>query len=1210
MYGVWDYENNTWSQDEYRLVEMIDDILFKAAEEETLPSTVMTMASSATGMYKRFRSYTETLRDNYRLLDNDLTFAGQETTRGDFRSKSLNYELSAGDHSSWDELVGTLYSDEERRKLEWAIGSIVAGDSKTIEKFLVLYGSPGSGKGTVLKIISWLFEGYTATFDAKSLGRVSSQFATESFKHNPLVAIQFDGDLSRIEDNTLLNTIISHEPIVINEKHKALYSDKINAMLFLGTNKPVKISDSKSGIIRRLIDVHPSEVRVPTKRYNELMAQVRFELGAIAAYCLEVYRELGKSYYNNYEPRSMMYQTDVMYNFIDATFDIFYKQDHTWLDQAWDLYKAFCENTNNKYPLKQHEFREELKSYFRNFEDRQTSGEHRHRSFYQGFLGEKVRRAVELVPEGLPDWLVLDQTTSIFDEVMSSQPAQYANESGTPSTTWALNSSTLGDINSSELHYVQPPENHIVIDLDLKDEHGQKSLKRNLAVAKEFPPTYAEVSKSGCGLHLHYHYSGDVRGLATNHGVDVEVKRFTGNSALRRQFTAANSRAISVLPPGVLARKEKVVISEDVRRSEQQIRKQIEQNLRKEVHGHTKPSIDFIKKILDEAHESGIVYDVVDLRPRVLRLASSSHNQSLACLKIVQTMKWKSETSLDEVTQPQSQDDRLVFFDVEVYPNLFVVCWKFQGDSNVVKMINPTASEIEPLLSGMRLVGFNNRRYDNHILKAASMGYDNEGLYRISQKIIDNDRSASFGDAYEISYADIYDFSSKKQGLKKFEIDLGLPHVEMDIPWDKPVPEDRVQDVVEYCANDVLATEAVFESRKGDWTARLILSDLSGLSPNATTQRHTARIIFGNDRDHKKSFVYTDLSKEFPGYSYSFGKSIYRDEDPSEGGYVYAEPGMYENVAVLDVASMHPASIRALNLFGDEYTKRFVDLLDARLAIKHKDYSIAREMLDGRLAPYLEDETKADELAYALKIVINIVYGLTSASFDNPFNDKRNKDNIVAKRGALFMIDLKHFVQERGFQVVHIKTDSIKIPNATPEIIEEVTLFGRKYGYDFEHEKTYDKFALVNDAVYIARSEGKWDATGAQFAKPYVYKTIFTKEELVWDDYCETKSVSKGALYLDFDHQRPAPLAERLRFVGRTGRFVPVLESSGGAVLYRVHEDNAYSATGAKGYLWLEADTAKAKGVECIDFSYFEDLSTQALETLAKFGDVDWFLAE
>ena len=233
-------------------------------------------------------------------------------------------------------------------------------------------------------------------------------------------------------------------------------------------------------------------------------------------------------------------------------------------------------------------------------------------------------------------------------------------------------------------------------------------------------------------------------------------------------------------------------------------------------------------------------------------------------------------------------------------------------------------------------------------------------------------------------------------------------------------------------------------------------------------RRHTAKIIFGNDKNPQKSFVYTDLSKEFPGYKFDAGKSFYRGEDPGEGGYVYAEPGIYKNVALLDIASMHPTTIEILNLFG-KYTKNFSDLKNARMAIKRKDFESARKMLDGRLAPYLENEDGADKLAYALKIVINIVYGLTSAKFDNPFRDYRNKDNIVAKRGALYMIDLKHDLIEAGYSPVHIKTDSVKIPKASKKAIDFVIEHGKRYGYDFEHETTYDNFCLVNDAVYIAR---------------------------------------------------------------------------------------------------------------------------------------------
>jgi DNA polymerase elongation subunit (family B) len=436
--------------------------------------------------------------------------------------------------------------------------------------------------------------------------------------------------------------------------------------------------------------------------------------------------------------------------------------------------------------------------------------------------------------------------------------------------------------------------------------------------------------------------------------------------------------------------------------------------------------------------------------------------------------------------------------------------------------------------------------------------------------------------------------------------------MELDFPWDEPVDEKNWPKVVEYCANDVMATEVVFEARYADFVARQILADLSGLTVNDTTQKHTARIIFGEDKNPQREFVYTDLSKEFPGYHFEKGISTYRDEIVGEGGYVYAEPGMYSNVALLDVASMHPTSIIQLNVFGD-YTKNFQDLLEARLAIKRKDFDLARSMLGGRLAPHLGDidqETNTKGLADALKIVINIVYGLTSAKFDNPFRDLRNVDNIVAKRGALFMIDLKHHVQEMGFTVAHIKTDSIKIPNATPEIIADIQRFGEKYGYTFEHEATYEKFCLVNEAVYIARKGGLWTAVGAQFQHPYVFKTLFSGEEPMFHDFCETKQVLQGTMYLDFDAvEKPMFDYKGKHFVGRTGRFTPVKEGFGGGILYRVKEGKPYAVAGTKGYLWVESEMAMDMPQEAIDESYFEKLVEDARRTISKFGNFEEFVS-
>src|SRR3954468_5954994 len=327
FYAIWDAEKGLWSRDEYDVQRLVDADLRQEADrlhrETGLIYTVKSMRSFGSSSWARFRKFMAHISDNSHPLDCTLMFANADIKKHDYASKQLPYAIGEGELPAWDELLTTLYAPEQRAKIEWAIGAIVAGDSKTIQKFMVFYGPPATGKSTILNLIQKLFEGYTTAFDGKALGSSNSAFATEAFKHNPLVAIQHDGDLSRIENNARLNSIIAHEEMTMNEKYKPSYSSSIAAMLFMGSNQPVKISDAKSGIIRRLIDVHPTGVKIPTRHYHRLMSQIEFELGAIAHKCLTTYLEMGKNYYNGYTPLDMMFQTDVFFNFVEAYCDVF-----------------------------------------------------------------------------------------------------------------------------------------------------------------------------------------------------------------------------------------------------------------------------------------------------------------------------------------------------------------------------------------------------------------------------------------------------------------------------------------------------------------------------------------------------------------------------------------------------------------------------------------------------------------------------------------------------------------------------------------------------------------------------------------------------------------------------------------------------------------------------------------------------------------------
>lgn len=227
------------------------------------------------------------------------------------------------------------------------------------------------------------------------------------------------------------------------------------------------------------------------------------------------------------------------------------------------------------------------------------------------------------------------------------------------------------------------------------------------------------------------------------------------------------------------------------------------------------------------------------------------------------------------------------------------------------------------------------------------------------------------------------------------------------------------------------------------------------------------------------------------------------------------------------------------------------------------------------------------------------------------------------------MVDLKEEVQKLGYTVAHIKTDSIKIPDADPEIIDFVMQFGKRYGYSFEHEATYDKMCLVNDAVYIAKYAtpekceklygyvpgdnmkhgNDWTPTGTQFAQPYVFKTLFSKEPIELDDMCETKSVTT-ALYLDFNENLGAD-EHNYVFVGKIGQFCPVVSGVDGGELMAERGEKFNSVGGTKGYRWKDSEVIREFGLENeIDKKYYIEQVTKAIEAIEQYCDVDWFTGD
>lgn len=1268
FYAVWCEDIKLWSTKEDSVKKIIDRELDIYADKLSKTSSdtqvIRYMWDSDSGSIDRWHKYVQKQsRDSCegRMLDGHLIFANTETKKEDYASKRLPYSLVKGDHSAYDELMDVLYSKEERTKIEWAIGSIVSGDSVNLQKFLVLYGPGGTGKSTVIHIIEKLFQGYWSVFDAKALGQATNAFALEAFKSNPLVAIQHDGDLSRIEDNTKLNSVVSHESMTVNEKFKGMYTNSFRCFLFMATNKPVKITDAKSGILRRLIDVKPTGKKLPEAKYNELYRKIDFELGAIASHCLDIY-ENNKTYFNSYVPTGMMSATNDFYNFVLDNSEELSVDGGVSLDSAWALYGEWTKNANLDYSISKRKFKNELANYFDKVMPSATTESGKLvREVYVGLkddsFSSKMNPPLPEIKTAQESWISLSQPVPcVLDLELKDCQAQYAisETEPRPRKSWSDVGTTLFDLDTYELHFVRPPLSLIVLDFDLKDADGNKSLELNLKAASKWPKTYAEVSKSGQGIHLHYYYDGDPLKLDISGDGTYEIKVFSGLSPLRRKRILWNDLPIAHISSGLPLRKEKEVSTNlDIVSSEKELIAKIKYALAKKVKpGSTVVNVQYINKVLNDAYTNkDLIYDVSVMKDSIRAFANGSTNHALECLKMVKEMKFKSEKQLDN--SEDFDDDTLIFFDCEVFPNLFVLCWKKAGEENETHgMINPNPKDLQALFFTKghmkKLVGFNNRNYDNHIVYAWTfLGYSNYKLYKLSKNIISGAKNSKIGNAYNLSYTDIYDFSSEKKSLKKFEIELKIHHQELGLDWDEPVKEELWDKVVEYCKNDVMATEAVFNARHGDFRARQILAELSGGTVNDTTNTHTAVWVFDGNKNPQSVFNYRNLAEPvlsvsddmrdglglpdqpsfvgrdgrvsylpyFPGYSYENGVSMYRGVKVGEGGWNHSNPGMYKHVVTFDVTSEHPSSMIAEWLFGP-YTRRVRDLVHARVCLKFGKIDEVKQMFGGKLAKYLDNPSEVKALTKALKIVINSIYGLTAAKFDNAFRDERNIDNIVAKRGALFMIDLLNEVEAMGATVVHIKTDSIKIADPTPEVYDFIMNFGKRYGYSFDIEHKYERLCLVNKAAYIAKCadddpdpdmRGKWTATAAQFKVPYVFKTLFSKEPIEFDDMCEVKGADTS-IWIDFNENLPEGKHD-YRFVGKVGQFTPVKPGCGGGDLVRLDKTGGYSfAQGAKGYKWKESEVLRANDLEDqVDEDYYKDMASKAIETINQYCDFDKF---
>lgn len=492
-------------------------------------------------------------------------------------------------------------------------------------------------------------------------------------------------------------------------------------------------------------------------------------------------------------------------------------------------------------------------------------------------------------------------------------------------------------------------------------------------------------------------------------------------------------------------------------------------------------------------------------------------------------------------------------FDIEVYPNCFVLVARFLGEEKPVYkkfVLHESRDDYNLLLEFLRtkptLIGYNNLSYDGqvieHIYQSVSRKSTKE-IYEFSEKAINGRKENEFNLPYSdwdlsFSHVDLFkinhfDNANKRTSLKWLEFSMRSPKMQdLPIPIGSEIANSSVDKIVSYCKNDVDNTTDFFykclpmielrndlvnkyqnhrimnmsDSSIGEFVFKkaLLESGISKKKLEAVTKRKTIAVA-----DCILDYISFN-SEEFNNVLSTF-KSIIVD-DPWENGL----KGVHQQSVVFDdmtfdfgTGGLHAAYKPGLYKSDDEEVIVTIDVTSFYpfLSIVNNFYpehlgdifcKIYKDLFDER-----KKHPKGSSENYALKIALNGVYGKSNSKFSIMYDPQFTLKITI--NGQLLLTMLAEELSTLG-RLLLCNTDGleIKIPRSKLEEMYQIcdaweALTGLSLEYD-----TYRMIAFKDVNNYVAQTENGTIKRKGMFRTYYDY----TEEDNKPHSYDENPSAT------------------------------------------------------------------------------------------------------
>lgn len=413
-------------------------------------------------------------------------------------------------------------------------------------------------------------------------------------------------------------------------------------------------------------------------------------------------------------------------------------------------------------------------------------------------------------------------------------------------------------------------------------------------------------------------------------------------------------------------------------------------------------------------------------------------------------------------------DMEYLAYDIEVFKEDALVVFK-DLDKNTVAIFHNDFTGVDELIRGKTLISYNGYYYDDFILTAMINGHSVFQIKELNDRIISGQR------CYKI-HKDINSLDCFQQidvsmpGLKKIEGNFGKSIVESSIDFniDRKLTPEELEETIAYCSYDVDSTIDIFKIReKSYFTPKRSIVDLLGDDQKDKAQRWNTTTISANVLTRKPMPKWADVrlgeldnDGNFEILKKAPPEAVELWLNKDKGKYTHKEFGCdiefafgglhgvpsngqkrFENVKLLDVASLYPNIIMKLNGLG-QATETYRGIVEKRLSVKHSDKT----------------------LSDALKLVINSCYGLLNNQYSVLFNPKAAKS--VCIYGQIILYDLCKRLAPTC-KLININTDGVAFTTNSDEYINVWREWENDYGFVLEEDR-FDLFIQKDVNNYVA----------------------------------------------------------------------------------------------------------------------------------------------